>query len=76
MRIRILTSIASADWSYACSQEVSTGEAFTPSEVPAAVAAIWIESGIAEVIGQTETASLQPVIETAVLKPSATKATK
>lgn len=59
MQVRIAASIASADWSYAASQVVSVGSQFTPDTIPAEVAARWLESGIAEPTGETETATLK-----------------
>ncbi|WP_254509883.1 hypothetical protein [Anatilimnocola floriformis] len=52
MQIRIETSIASADWSFAPGQLIDVG-----THIPAEMAAAWLDSGIAT--RTTETASLK-----------------
>jgi len=55
MQLRITTSIAAPDWSYRKSQIVSVGANFTPDTIPADIAALWLESGLAERLGEVET---------------------
>jgi len=64
MKVKLLTSIASTDWSYAFGQIV---------EIDTKLATAWIKSGIAELVGgkQIETATAEPS-EKAVL-PAAKK---
>lgn len=50
MRVRILRSIASAEWSYGYGQEVGVGKEFTADTIPADVAESWLESGLAEAV--------------------------
>lgn len=45
MRVRFTVSIASAEWSYAGGQEVEVGETYSPTEIPAAIAATWLSVG-------------------------------
>jgi hypothetical protein len=49
-QVRIINSIASAEWSYSAQQVVAAGSAFAPDEIPAAVADAWVASGIAEAV--------------------------
>lgn len=60
MQLRITNSIASAEWSYAPSQLVSIGTDFTADTIPAEVASVWLESGLAERTQEVETATLKP----------------
>ncbi|MBT9134897.1 MAG: hypothetical protein DDT38_01639 [Firmicutes bacterium] len=64
MKIRLKTSIASSEWSYALGELVDVGEA---------AAAAWIEAGIAE---SAEAAAGPDVYETATLVPAKHKQRK
>jgi hypothetical protein len=48
MFIRMLVSIAAADWSHQPTKVIRVGDKHDTDEVPADVAAAWIENGLAE----------------------------
>lgn len=58
--IRINQSIASADWSFMPQQEVRVGKQFGPDEVPADVAAAWLQSGLATPVESEPEKAVRP----------------
>jgi hypothetical protein len=60
MQVRIVHSIASADWSFSAGQIVRAGKTFAPDEVPADLATTWLNSGLAEPVDdKIETAAMK-----------------
>lgn len=60
MRVQFQVSIASETWSFVPGQVVEVdGDEFTPSSIPAAAAAAWLECGhVVPVAPEIETASV------------------
>lgn len=69
-RFRFAVSIASADWSYATQQEVTIGEDFTMTTIPASVVPAWLAAGHIERVPDDAESAIADSPETALAPPA------